>query len=186
MSEPKKRKGTKKYLADFRLGEDGKYSYQGTYYRSSEESVGFPRHLAIDTVCVLVVFACWLFCGLLPKAAMSDSIYVVLPWLLVALGLILCVPSPVRRWGAKGVLRTYLYKRYIKSLFGKSLFLLFSCISATIAQLLYTMLSGVSGRIGPACWFLLASVLSSLSSLILVLSVRKERTVWQEESLHID
>lgn len=180
MSDTKKRKGTQKYLADFRLGDNGKYSYRGTFHVSEEER-SVRGHLLKDTVCTVLCCGCWLFMGLLPKEAMADSIFIVLPWLLAALGLILCVPSPVKRWPAKGRLRTYLYKRYISSLRGRSLYLFITFVLSAVSQLLYTLLTDPAGRTKAAVLYFAAAAAAAAASLILFLSARRETPLWQEE-----
>lgn len=181
MSEPRKRKGIQKYLADFRPGEDGRYDYRGTYHVCECEVSLFKGHLGTDALCILVCCCCWLFCGLLPKAAMNDSVFIVVPWLLQALAVILCVMSPVRRSIERGRLRTYMYKRYIVNLVPKSVFLLICGCVCTISQIIYTSVTASDSRTGYALLYAAAEAAASVFSLILLLSARKEVPMWHEE-----
>lgn len=181
MPEQKKRKGTQKYLADFRLDDNGNYQYYGTFYINENEKSLFAGHLLKDSVYILICCICWLFCGLLPASAMNDSLVVIIPWLLHGVGLILCVPSPVRRCREKGRLRTYLYKRYIASLPAKSMCLLIVSFLCVVSRILLTVFEYDAATFRWVILFVIAETVSTASAVMLYLSARSEVVLWHEE-----
>lgn len=105
----------REHLNDYRLEEDGSYSYQGSYWhwRSQAERTSF---LKAAGGLVASALACAFAAGMLPAAALNGTVYVLLPYAISVAAGALCASCIYRLWREGDDVRAHVYRSSVERL----------------------------------------------------------------------
>ena len=184
MAEKKKRKGRRAYLNDFYTDVTGNTVYTGKMYRYCGQLTYPAMRQRICLYCGLI-FACVFAAACLPAPSMLGigKFYVVLPFILECIALLLTLWAAVRMLYHGEALRAYVYEATVKRLpWWLEMTAVFAAVGA-VCNVVYLALNGFGGQ--PALSLVLIA-LHVLTAVLAVLCLRFVRSlVWSggEEEL---
>ncbi|MBQ1505392.1 MAG: hypothetical protein IIZ48_01335 [Erysipelotrichales bacterium] len=171
MSEKKKKK-RRAYLEDFAKDEKGKYTYTGKIYEyKGREELKKIHTLATFLTAVIAVSI--ILAGLLPAKGITDTWYVVLPYLgAFTTAAIFAWKYGRYRFNAKE-LREYVHEKTVKQfqIYTKIQFV-FSLLTA-LGEVLYLLLNSAEGRMMESVTVVVCMGVSALAAYIWILLERE-------------
>ncbi|HHU84464.1 MAG TPA: hypothetical protein GXZ23_04760 [Clostridiales bacterium] len=142
MSKEKKKSGRKSYLSDFSLNAAGEYIYTGKYvdYKCAGGRKEYVKK-NIPFYIVLVVFL--ITAGCLPIAAMLNSWYVIIPYMLEVLSCAFLVYSFVKLISDGDRIREYVYKQTAPRIPKICLFNIVAAALCLIGLVIFSIINGI-------------------------------------------
>ena len=174
MAEKKKRKGRRSYLNDFYTDVSGNIVYNGRMLTYHGELPYPAARLRIGIYCGLV-FACVFAVACLPAPSMLGfgKTYVILPFILEVIGLLLVVWAAVRMLYHGESLREYVYEASAKKLPWWLEMTAFFAAASAVCNVIYVALNGFGGQVVLSLLVVALHILAILFALLGVRFLRK-------------
>ena len=138
-------KGTRRrdYLNDYKRSAEGDYVYTGDLYRFT----GDVRRMRVLTAALaLASLAATLGSGLINAAGMSNTFYVILPYIAEVGGMFFLCWNAVRLLRAGPVLKAYVYLAVSKRLPNAGLAICVSALVGLLGSVVFLILNGTGGK----------------------------------------
>lgn len=183
MSKQKK-KSRRAYLNDFRLGEDGEYSYAGAKYNplpQNGKSVkrAFCEISAVSAVCTILS----VIGGCIPSAGMLNCFYVIIPFICEIASVVSVLWIVCRMMYHGFPLREYVYKATAEKMSDRCRFpMIFSGLGLA-CTLIYIFLNGFDNQIFVTLIYLLIKV--NIFLLFFILRRMYARIIWQKSTVSL-
>ena len=175
MAEKKKRKGRRAYLNDFYADVNGKYIYTGDVYRYVDDKPFDRAYLRVGLLCGLVFISVFIVaCLPVPSMLGLGKLYVILPFILEALGVLLTVWAAIRLRANGPDLRSYIWEATVKKLPWWLEMTAFFAGASVICNVIYLAINGFEGR---AFLGLLAVALHIVAAVSALLGIRALRAM---------
>ncbi len=175
MAEKKKRKGRRAYLNDFYTDVSGNIVYNGVMYRYEGDMPFNKAYRRLGALCGLVflsVFA--VACIPAPSMLGYGKLYVILPFLFEALGVLLTVWAAIRLRANGPDLRSYVWEATVKKLPWWLEMTAFFAGASAVCNVIYLAINGFEGKVFLG---LLAVALHITAVVSALLSIRALRSM---------
>lgn len=160
-----------RFFQDYEKGPDGHFVYKGAYYRV-RPGTDFCRYSRINSLWVLGMVACFVFCGCLPTSSLQAA-YVTVPFLCGLLPIAVCAWDVGHIAFSKQRLPQPDHEKYVERLrvWTGATFLL--AAAATVGQTGYLLFGFIPGKLGIDLLFLVGVLGLALCSLFFFLYQRQ-------------
>lgn len=142
MTEKKKRRG--EYLRDFRKDENGRYVYTGRMY--SYQGTDLKQRRLFLFVLSVCVFAAMIACGCIHVPGLSESFYVLPPYMVGLVSAGMSCAAAYHVWTGGDPMREYIYESGVLKLPGRSAFTAVCAAVALLGEVVYVILNGFEGK----------------------------------------
>ncbi|MBR6530385.1 MAG: hypothetical protein IKT43_03120 [Clostridia bacterium] len=170
MSKKQKRTSRRAYLNDFRLTDDGTYSYEGVHYKR-EGSLTSTLLFSVGAAIAAIVS------GLIPFEPMLNTFYVILPFLGEIICSVCLVWNVSRAVSHRETLREYIYKKSVVRVHPFCIALTVFSSLCVVTSVIFLTLYGVSNVLWTAL-FLLCTLISLACGVYCAKAVKK--ITWQK------
>jgi hypothetical protein len=155
MADNKKNNGRKKkrrrsYLADYKKDASGKFHYTGNVYEFDGDDSARKKYVLITGILSVASFALAFGQECLPGTQMSNTFYVLIPWLLQFLASTYLVWAYIRFAFDGPKLKEYIYEKTEKQFPVRSLLVLIFSAATVAAEIVYLCINGPGDRVAPA------------------------------------
>ena len=175
MAEKKKRKGRRAYLNDFYADVNGKYIYTGDVYRYVDDRPFDKAYLRVGLLCGVVflsVFA--VACFPIPSMLGYGKLYVMLPFIFEAIGVLLMLWAAIRLRANGPDLRAYVWEATARKLPWWLEMTAFFAGASAVCNVIYLAINGFEGKVFLG---LLAVALHITAVVSALLSIRALRSM---------
>lgn len=170
---PKKYKGRKAYLNDFKLNEKGEYAYEGILYEWTGEKEGYRRTLRALLGLGIIQLMVLVAAGCIEAPGAMDYFYVILPYMVSLVSGISVIWGIWQLMAGKMPLRAYIYKATVEKIPVRSLIVIISGAAAIVGELYYLLKNGSGGKISGVLTFLFLEGMAVFSSILVVKIIQK-------------
>lgn len=176
----KKRRGRRAFLADFRAGDDGQYSYMGNV-RRYEGSVPYnaERLRLIVLTVLMAASAVAIGCISAPSMLGYNNFYVVPFFIIELIAVFITAWAAVRLIWAGSELREYVYDKTVKSIPNRAPIAFWSALACVASNVVYLCLNGLREKPAASAAALVLHVVIAVCAFLLRRSVARE--VWAVE-----
>ena len=147
MAEEKKRRGRRAWLDDYKALANGQIVYTGKVYAWSG-SKPWKKEIALLWLHGGAAIVCAAACGLMPVRSLTNTIYVILPWLLSFIGAGSVVWALCRMTHHGEELKEHIHKATAAALPVRAAFTAVCATITVLGQAVYLILNGL----GAAPW----------------------------------
>lgn len=164
--EPKKRRGRRAYLDDYKALANGEIVYTGKVY-SWSGSTPWNRELSFLWLCAGLPGVCVAVCGVLPVSGMMNTFYVILPWLLsfIGAGSVIWAMCRITHHGKH--LKAHVFHATVEALPVRAVFTAICAAAAMAGQIAKLILDrGSETPAADACFLLLMALSVSFSAVL--------------------
>ena len=171
-----KKKRRRSYLADYKKDANGKSHYTGNVYAFDGDDSERKKYVIITGAFTAAIFALAFAQECLPGTQMSNTFYVLIPWLLQFLAASYLAWAYVRFAFDGPRLKEYVYEKTEKQFPLRSLLVLIFCGATVVAEIIFICINGTGDRVAPTLARPSLSLINGAVSLLLHLLVKgKER-----------
>lgn len=168
----KKREHRRSYLNDFKLNAAGKYEYFGNHYKWDDPDRSRRSMLILAWSVVAACSAVTVASGCNTAAGMSNTFYVILPYVAEVASLFSVVWGACRLTFGGEPLREYIYRDTVPKLPTRSLLVAISALIGLVGSVVFILLNGFEGQV-------LLSVIHLLSKLAVAALAMWMRRIWK-------
>ncbi len=158
MKSPKKNS----YLSDYKQNAEGKYIYTGIYYSVNGER---KKQIIISALYGAALIVTVLVSGLMNAGGMSNTFYVIIPYILEVSALFALIWNDVRLVYSGGKLKEYVYTAVSKFLPLSAVLLSVFSFIGLICSFLFLILNGTEGKTFQCIVYLVLKFITGITAL---------------------